>query len=58
MVKTYFYIILILPLLLNGCTTKTLLKDTDNDGVFDIYDKCINTPFVELVDKTGCKLKR
>lgn len=30
------------------------LVDTDGDGVYDIYDKCPNTPLGALVDKHGC----
>ncbi len=29
--------------------------DTDNDGVLDIYDKCPNSIFTDIVDATGCK---
>jgi outer membrane protein OmpA-like peptidoglycan-associated protein len=29
-------------------------KDSDNDGVFDFYDKCKNTPEGFKVDKNGC----
>ncbi len=32
--------------------------DEDLDGVDDSVDKCPNTPFDELVDKTGCPLKK
>ncbi len=31
-------------------------KDSDNDGVFDSYDKCKNTPEGFSVDKNGCPL--
>jgi len=57
MVKIYSYSFLLLLILFNGCATNTLPKDTDNDGVIDIYDKCPNTPFKYQVDATGCKLK-
>jgi hypothetical protein len=30
--------------------------DDDFDGVVDIYDKCLNTPFEYEVDKNGCKI--
>lgn len=28
--------------------------DSDLDGVIDSQDKCLNTPFLEIVDKYGC----
>ncbi len=28
--------------------------DSDLDGVSDIYDRCPNTPFLEIVDANGC----
>jgi len=58
MKKKYFSSLLLLSILVNGCATNTLQKDTDNDGVIDIYDKCQNTPFIYLVDATGCRLKK
>ncbi len=30
------------------------MVDNDMDGVDDIYDKCLNTPFLYIVDETGC----
>src|SRR5690606_28940446 len=32
------------------------LKDDDNDGVANIYDKCPNTPSDVKVDGSGCPL--
>ena len=32
-------------------------RDTDNDGVLDINDKCNNTASLFQVDKTGCPVK-
>jgi len=32
-------------------------NDSDNDGVIDSWDKCLNTPTNSFVDKTGCKAK-
>ncbi len=29
--------------------------DSDKDGVLDIYDKCPNSKFTDLVNSTGCK---
>jgi len=29
--------------------------DSDNDGVIDFWDKCIDTPVNSFVDKNGCK---
>ncbi|MEW6982805.1 OmpA family protein [Colwelliaceae bacterium 6471] len=35
--------------------SQTVMKvDTDNDGVFDDYDKCANTPMSDKVDAKGC----
>ncbi|MHC1702658.1 MAG: hypothetical protein AB9846_02010 [Tenuifilaceae bacterium] len=31
-----------------------LLADEDNDNVFDVWDKCPDTPMGEVVDSTGC----
>ncbi len=45
-----------LLLIYNGCSSKNLRLDSDNDGVADIYDKCKNTPFLELVDSRGCPI--
>lgn len=33
-------------------------KDSDFDGVEDKFDKCPNTPFLSLVDKNGCPVKK
>jgi len=32
-------------------------KDKDMDGVADIRDKCLSTPFFDLVDSKGCTVK-
>ena len=32
--------------------------DNDMDGVDNDMDRCPNTPFFELVDKTGCTTKK
>jgi len=32
--------------------------DKDMDGVDDRFDKCLNTPFMVLVDKNGCIVKK
>lgn len=41
-------------LLLLGVLRVYGASDTDFDGVEDIYDKCPNTPFSDLVDSGGC----
>ena len=33
-------------------------QDSDMDGVDDKFDKCPNTPFLALVDKNGCQIKK
>lgn len=33
-------------------------KDSDLDGVEDSVDRCPNTPILELVDSTGCPLRK
>ncbi len=32
-------------------------KDKDMDGVADSRDKCLYTPFFDLVDSRGCTVK-
>ena len=50
-----FIIILMLSLVLfNGCLLRNPRLDSDNDGVADVYDRCKNTPFLKIVDATGC----
>jgi len=34
--------------------TKVVLRDSDEDGVYDRYDQCPNTPKGAVVDKRGC----
>ncbi len=34
----------------------TMFGDEDNDGVYDIFDKCPGTPFGVAVDTSGCPL--
>ncbi|WP_428738339.1 transporter [Sulfurimonas sp.] len=43
-------------LLLLSFNTLLLANDADFDGVEDDVDKCPNTAFSDLVDKTGCKV--
>lgn len=38
--------------------TKTALKDSDGDGVPDVYDNCENTPSGATVDLRGCWVYR
>jgi hypothetical protein len=33
-------------------------NDTDQDGVIDAYDECVNTPLEALVDEKGCPMDR
>ena len=47
------YIVLILIFI-----TFIYAKDSDLDGVPDELDKCPNTPFLTLVDKNGCAIKK
>ncbi len=56
-IKSKIIFLTALLLLCNGCSSKNLRLDSDNDGVADIYDKCKNTPFLELVDSKGCSIK-
>jgi len=38
--------------------TLLFAKDSDFDGVPDKFDKCPDTPFLALVDKDGCPIKK
>jgi hypothetical protein len=50
-------IIFILTLSILTLNSKEIIQiDDDFDGVIDIYDKCLNTPFEYEVDKNGCKI--
>ncbi|MDP3300763.1 MAG: DUF3187 domain-containing protein [Sulfuricurvum sp.] len=46
--------ILLLPLLLSGCL---FAIDSDMDGVDDVQDQCMNTPFSDLVNAKGCTIR-
>ena len=46
--------ILILSL---GVFANAGFKDKDMDGIADSRDKCLHTPFFDLVDSKGCTVK-
>lgn len=51
MVYKYFFIFLLLPLTLYAYV------DNDMDGVEDAYDRCLYTPFSDLVNSHGCTIE-
>ena len=52
--KKYLLFGLILTL---GIYANSGFKDSDMDGVADSRDKCLSTPFFDLVDSKGCTVK-
>lgn len=57
MKNTYLTFAIMALIFFNGCSLTQLETDNDNDGVLDYYDKCKNTPFLEIVNSSGCTLK-
>jgi len=47
---------IILPILITS-SCAFAYTDSDIDGVEDLYDKCRDTPFSDLVDNNGCSTK-
>jgi hypothetical protein len=46
--------VFLLGLTLNTLSVANIIKDQDMDGVPDTVDQCIDTPFLDVVDKKGC----
>ena len=54
MKKKIFFLSLLLPFFISGCSQPNLYTDSDSDGVYDYEDVCANTPKLAIVDQYGC----
>jgi len=48
------YIVIMISLMITGCSLQSLQVDSDSDGVADYRDTCQNTPKLAKVDIYGC----